>query len=132
MAIDYGGKRTGLAVTDDLQLIATGLETVSSKLIWDFLNGYFSAQEVETVVVGAPKGLRGEATDGTALADEFVAQFKKKYPTIPVVRWDERFTSNMAKHSMIAGGMKKKDRRNKGNVDRIAATLMLQEYLQYR
>ncbi|HVI49172.1 MAG TPA: Holliday junction resolvase RuvX [Chitinophaga sp.] len=132
LAIDYGKKRTGLAVTDPLQLIASGLTTVATHELIPFLKKYFAAEEVETIVIGDPKSLRGEATDATALVKECVRILKKNFPDIPIKQVDERFTSRMAFQTMIDSGLKKKDRQNKALVDEISATIILQEYLQHK
>ncbi|PSL47643.1 putative Holliday junction resolvase [Chitinophaga niastensis] len=130
MAIDYGKKRTGLAVTDPLQLIASGLTTVATHELIPFLKKYFAAEQVETIIIGEPKNLDGNATDATPLVIECIRIIKKNFPDIPVVKVDERFTSKMAFQTMIDSGLKKKDRRNKALVDEISATIILQEYLR--
>lgn len=130
MAIDYGKKRTGIAVTDPLKLIASGLTTVSTHELIPFLKKYFASEEVEQIVIGEPKNLDGNATDATALVNECVRILKKNFPDLPVVKIDERFTSKIAFQSMIDSGLKKKDRQNKALVDEISATIILQEYLQ--
>ena len=130
LCIDYGGKRTGIAVTDPLQIIATGLTTVESKELIPFLKTYFSTEKVELIVIGEPKNLDDSDTHATPLVQEAIKKLQKEFPSIPVKTVDERFTSKMAKQAMIDMGMKKKDRRNKGTVDEIAATMMLQEYMQ--
>ncbi|MBO9727659.1 MAG: Holliday junction resolvase RuvX [Chitinophaga sp.] len=130
MAIDYGKKRTGLAVTDPMQLIASGLTTIPTHELIPFLKKYFATEPVETIVIGEPKNLDGNATDATALVIECIRIIKKNFPDIPVVKVDERFTSKMAFQAMIDSGLKKKDRRNKALVDEISATIILQEYLQ--
>ena len=130
ICIDYGGKRTGIAVTDPLQIIATGLTTVDSKDLIPFLKKYFLQEEVELIVIGEPKNLDDSDTHATPLVKEAIKKLQKEFPQIPVKTVDERFTSKMAKQAMIDMGMKKKDRRNKRTVDEIAATMMLQEYLQ--
>lgn len=130
LCIDYGGKRTGIAVTDPLQIIATGLTTVDTPGLFDLLRQYFKAEEVEKVIVGYPTNWDDTATHATPLVDAFIKRFKKEFPSMPIEMVDERYTSKMAVQSMIESGMKKKDRRDKRNVDRIAATIMLQEYLQ--
>jgi putative Holliday junction resolvase len=132
LAIDYGKKRTGLAVTDPLQIIASSLTTVETRQLYAFLKDYFSKEEVEKVVIGLPKNLDGTATDGTPLVESFIIFFKNNFSTIPIDTIDERFTSKMAKQTMIDSGMKKKDRRVKGNVDMISATIILQDYLRSR
>ena len=130
LAIDYGGQRTGLAVTDPLQIIATGLSTIESKELISYLKKYFVEQEVEFMIIGMPKNWDESDTHGTPLAKAAIKKLQKEFPHIPLKEVDERFTSKMAKNAMLEMGMKKKDRRVKGNVDIIAATIMLQEYLQ--
>ncbi|MBS1497287.1 MAG: Holliday junction resolvase RuvX [Bacteroidetes bacterium] len=132
MAIDYGGKRTGIAVTDPMQLIATGLATIASAELIPFLKKYFAAEKVELIVIGLPKNWDESATHGTALAENAIRTIQKEFPEMPVKTVDERFTSKMAKDAMLQMGMKKKDRQNKKNVDEIAATIMLQDYMQSR
>ncbi|MEO8719484.1 MAG: Holliday junction resolvase RuvX [Ginsengibacter sp.] len=129
LCIDYGKKRTGLAVTDPLQIIATGLTTVDSQELISFLKKYFLREEVELIVIGDPKNLDDSDTHATPLVREIIKKLEKEFPNIPITKVDERFTSKMAKQAMIDMGMKKKDRRNKRNVDEIAATIMLQEYM---
>lgn len=129
MAIDYGGKRTGLAVTDPLQIIATGLTTVNTKDLFSFLKEYFSKEEMELVIVGYPTNWDESDTHATPLVKNFINKFKKDFPAIPLRQVDERFTSKMAKQAMLDMGMKKKQRRDKKLVDEIAATIMLQEYM---
>lgn len=131
MAIDYGGKRTGIAVTDEMQMIASGLTTVATKELFAFLTDYFSRENVIKVIIGEPKRLNNEPSQ---IADEivkFVEKFKEQFATIEVVRMDERFTSKMAFQTMIDSGLKKKQRQNKALVDEIAATILLQDYLTY-
>jgi putative Holliday junction resolvase len=129
LSIDYGLKRTGIAVTDPLQIIATGLTTVESKQLISFLKNYFLKEQVELIVIGEPKNMDDSDTHATPLVEKCIKDLQKNFPTIPVKKVDERFTSKMAKQSMIDMGMKKKQRRNKALVDEIAATIMLQEYL---
>lgn len=129
LAIDYGMKRTGIAVTDPLRIIATALETVESGKLMDFLKVYFQKEPVDQLVVGMPKRLNNEDTDMTPHVRQLLDQLAKKFPDKPVALIDERFTSVIALQAMIHGGMKKKDRRVKGNVDKISATLILQSYL---
>lgn len=129
MCIDWGGKRCGIAVTDPLQIISTGLTTVDTPNIWTFLKNYFAAEPVEKVLVGEPLNLNDTDTHSSQPVRDFVKKIQKDFPLIPVIMVDERFTSRMAKQSMIDSGMKKKDRRNKKLVDEIAATIMLQEYM---
>lgn len=130
LCIDYGGKRTGLAVTDTLQIIATALTTVATKDLFTYLKTYFSENEVELILIGYPSNLDGTATHATPLVNTAIKRLNKEFPAIPVKKVDEQYTSKMAVRSMIDMGMKKKDRRDKGNIDQIAATIMLQEYLQ--
>ena len=130
LAIDYGGKRTGLAVTDPLQIIATALETVPSSEVISYLKRYLQKEQVESFVVGMPKRLDNTDTNGTILVNRFLVVLKKEFPDMPIHLIDERFTSRMALDAMLAGGMKKKDRRNKANVDKISAVIILQSYLE--
>jgi putative pre-16S rRNA nuclease len=130
MAIDYGLKRTGLAVTDPFQIIATGLTTIESPRIINFLRDYFSREPVELIIIGDPRNWDDSDTHATPLVREVIIRLRKKFPTIPVETVDERYTSKMASQAMIDMGMKKMQRRNKALVDEIAATIMLQEYLQ--
>lgn len=130
LAIDYGAKRTGLAVTDPLGIIAGPLDVVASHLLEEYLKKYFSAEEVTDVVIGMPKNTDGSDTNATPLVQAFINRFKKVFPEKALVLHDERFTSKMALDAMIAGGMKKKDRRDKGRVDKISATIILQSYLE--
>jgi putative holliday junction resolvase len=132
LCIDYGLKRTGIAVTDPLQIISTGLATVDTHHLIPFLKKYFLEEMVELILIGHPKNLDNSDTHATPLVDRIIAQLKKEFPQIPVKPVDERYTSKMAKQAMLEMGMKKKDRRNKRTVDEIAATIMLQEYMQTR
>lgn len=129
LCIDYGKKRTGIAVTDPLQIIATGLTTVDSHELISFLKKYFQQEEVELMVIGDPKNLDDSDTHATPLVNAIIKKLEKEFPKIPIKKVDERFTSKMAKQAMIDMGMKKKDRRNKRTVDEIAATIMLQEFM---
>ena len=129
IAIDYGLKRTGLAVTDPGKIIATGLTTVESAQLIPFLKKYLLAEEVELFLLGEPKNLNATDTHATPLVNRFLTELQKHFPLIPVKRIDERFTSKMAVRTMIDSGLKKKDRQNKKLVDEIAATIMLQGYL---
>lgn len=130
LAIDYGGKRVGLAVTDTLQMIANGLDTISTSEIFTFLKNYVAKEKVVCIVVGEPKRLNNKATHSTEMTEKFVEELKKKFPAITIERMDERYTSKMAFQAMIDGGLKKKDRQNKETVDKVSATLILQSYLQ--
>ena len=129
LAIDYGLKRTGLAVTDPLQIIATGLTTVESPKLILFLKDYFKKEPVELILVGEPKNWDDSDTHATPLVKALVVRLQKEFPSMPLRMVDERNTSKMASRAMIDMGMKKKQRRNKALVDEIAATIMLQEYL---
>ena len=131
LAIDYGLKRTGLAVTDPLKIIANGLTTVESKELIPYLKKYFQQEQVELILIGEPKNLDDSDTHGTPLVRQCIETLKKNFPSIPVKTVDERYTSKLAVRSMVESGMKKKDRRNKALIDEIAATIMLQEYLQF-
>ena len=130
IAIDYGLKRTGLAVTDPLKIIATGLTTIESKQLIPFLKAYFAREEVELIIIGEPKNLDGSDTHATSLVKKVLKELEKNFPAIPIQTVDERFTSKMASRAMIEMGLKKKQRRNKALIDEIAATIMLQEYLK--
>lgn len=129
IAIDYGLKRTGLAVSDPLQIIATGLTTVDTRDMINFLKKYFAQEEVELIIIGDPKNWDESDTHATPLVKEAVKKLQNEFPKIPLKKVDERYTSKLAKQAMLEMGMKKKDRRNKRIVDEIAATMMLQEYL---
>lgn len=129
LAIDYGQKRTGLAVTDELQIIASGLTTVSSDALLAFLTDYFTREKVSKVLIGEPKQMSGEPSQSAAMIENFVQKFKQNFPEVPVVRVDERFTSKMAFQTMIDSGLKKKQRQDKALIDEISATIMLQDYL---
>ena len=130
ISIDYGAKRTGLAVTDPLQIIATGLTTVESKQLIPFLKDYFAREEVELIIIGEPKNWDDTDTHATPLVEKVIKQLEKNFPKIPIKRVDERYTSKMAKDAMLEMGLKKMQRRNKKLVDEIAATIMLQEYMR--
>jgi putative holliday junction resolvase len=130
LAIDYGLKRTGIAVTDPLQIIATGLTTVDTPQLFVFLKKYFNDEIIEMVIIGEPKNWDDTDTHATPLVQAFVKRFKKDFPAMPIKMVDERYTSKMAKQTMIDSGLKKKDRQNKKLVDEIAATIILQEYMQ--
>jgi putative Holliday junction resolvase len=132
MAIDYGTKRTGIAVTDSLRIIATALDTVPTNTLMDFLKFYLQKETVDEFVVGMPKTLKNEDSEIAPLVRKFVEELKTIFPEKPVHLADERFTSSMAQRAMIDGGMKKKDRRIKGNVDKISATIILQSFMAER
>lgn len=130
LCIDYGLKRAGIAVTDPLQIIATGLTTIESKLLIPFLKDYFSKEPVELILIGEPKNWDDTATHATPLVEKCVRELQKNFPSVPIKKVDERYTSKMAKDAMLKMGLKKMQRRNKALVDEIAATIMLQEYLR--
>jgi putative Holliday junction resolvase len=129
LAIDFGTKRTGIAITDELQLIASGLTTVDTRNLLIFLNDYFNTEKVELILVGEPKQMDGSPSDVETEIGKFLEKLSKLFPEIPVTRVDERFTSKMAFQSMIDGGLKKKQRQNKALIDEISATIILQQYL---
>lgn len=129
LAIDYGLKRTGIAVTDEMQIIASGLTTIPSETILSFLTDYFSNEKVGKVLIGEPKQMNGEPSESAPIIEVFVAKFKLTFPEMPMERVDERFTSKMAFQTMIDCGLKKKQRQNKALIDEISATIMLQDYL---
>lgn len=130
LAIDFGRKRTGLAVSDPLKLIANRLTTISSHKIWDFLSDYFMKEDVETVVVGYPRQMNNEASDAVRYINPFLKKFQQKYPEVKLELQDERFTSKMAFQTMIDGGVKKQKRQDKSMIDAISATIILQGYLE--
>jgi putative Holliday junction resolvase len=129
MALDFGTKRTGIAVSDELKMIASGLTTVKTPVLLDFLDKYFNEENVELVLVGEPKQKDDSASESEVYIQEFLKIFTKKFPEMPLKRVDERFTSKMAFQSMIDSGLKKKKRRDKALVDEISATIILQTYL---
>ena len=130
ISIDYGARRTGLAVTDPLQIIATGLTTVESKQLIPFLKDYFAKEEVELIIIGEPKNWDDTDTHATPLVEKIIKQLEKNFPKIPIKKVDERYTSKMAKDAMLEMGLKKMQSRNKKLVDEIAATILLQEYMR--
>jgi len=132
LAIDYGTKRTGLAVTDPMRIIATALETVETSGLINYLLTYFKRESVDEVVIGMPKQMDNTDSKTAPAVRKFMELFTKTFPDKPIQTLDERFTSSIAQRAMIAGGMKKKDRQVKGNVDKISATLILQDYLQMK
>ena len=129
LAIDYGIKRTGIAITDELQIIASGLTTVPSETAIAFLKDYFAKEKVSKVLIGEPKQMNGQPSESTEIIELFVSKFKNEFPDMSLERTDERFTSKMAFQTMIDSGLNKKQRQNKALVDEIAATIMLQDYL---
>jgi len=132
LAIDYGTKRTGLAVTDPLKIIATALETVETASLIKYLSDYFKKERVEAVVIGLPKKLNNTDSETAPAVRSFVEKFKSTFPDTPISTIDERFTSSIAQQAMLMGGVKKKDRQAKGNVDKISAVLILQDFLTMR
>ena len=129
ICLDYGGKRTGIAVTDPLQIIATGLTTVDTKDLIPFLTAYFKQEAVDLLLIGEPMNLDDSPTHATPLVLKAIEQLKKKFPLLPIQTVDERYSSKNAVRAMVEMGMKKKDRQNKKTIDQIAATILLQEYL---
>ena len=129
LAIDYGLKRTGIAVTDEMQFIASGLTTVESPKALDFLRDYFAKEKVERVIIGDPKQMNGQPSESAPLVEAFIEKFKTQFPDMPLERVDERFTSKMAFQTMIDSGLKKKQRQDKALIDEISATILLQDYL---
>ena len=129
MSLDYGKKRTGIAISDPLRIIASPVETVDTNELIGFIKKYIQIHEVDTFVVGYPLALDGNPTDATALVDKFLGKLQNVFPAKTIVKWDERFTSSTAQQTMHAMQLKKGQREQKGVTDRIAATIMLQEYL---
>lgn len=129
LAIDYGQKRTGIAVTDDLQIIGSGLTTIPSETVITFLKDYFAKENVAKVLIGEPKQMNGQPSESAPIIEAFVVKFKTAFPEMQLERVDERFTSKMAFQTMIESGLKKKQRQNKALIDEISATIMLQDYL---
>lgn len=132
MGIDYGRKRTGVAVTDPLQIIAGNLATVPTHSLMQYIKDYVARESVDRIVIGQPSQLNGEPSESMKYITPFVNRLRKELPDMPVVMYDERFTSTIAHQAMIDGGMKKSDRRDKSRVDAIAATIILNDYLQSR
>ena len=130
LAIDYGRKRTGLAVTDVLRITANPLLTIETNQLMEWLANYFTQEIVDEVVIGHPTQMNGEESESMNYIRPFMGNFKKQLPNIPITMYDERFTSVLAHQAMIAGGMKKKDRQNKAVVDKIAACIILEGYLE--
>lgn len=129
LAIDYGLKRTGIAVTDEMQIIASGLTTIASETTIDFLKGYFTKERVEKVLIGDPKQMNGLPSESAVLIEAFIVKFISEFPDMQIERVDERFTSKMAFQTMIDSGLKKKQRQDKALIDEISATILLQDYL---
>ena len=132
LSIDYGKKRTGLAVTDPLQIIAGGLATVATSELFDYLQAYIAREQVEMIVIGEPRQPNGEPSENLARVQQFVNCWRKAVPQVPIQFYDERFTSVLAHQAMLDGGLKKKARQNKGLVDEISATIILEDYMRSR
>ena len=132
LSIDYGKKRTGIAVTDPLQIIAGGLATVSTSELFDYLQAYIAREQVEMIVIGEPRQPNGEPSENLARVQQFVNRWRKAVPQVPILFCDERFTSVLAHQAMRDGGLKKKARQNKALVDEISATIILEDYLRSR
>ena len=132
LSVDYGKKRTGLAVTDPLQIIAGGLATVSTSELFDYLQAYVAREEVERIVIGEPRQPNGQPSENLQRVQQFVNRWRKAVPQIPIEYYDERFTSVLAHQAMIDGGLKKKARQDKALVDEISATIILQDYMRSR
>ena len=131
IAIDYGQKRSGIAVTDPLQMIANGLGTVASHELIAYLKKYMQSEPVDRIVVGEPKDMRNNASDSARFVEPFVKQLQKTFPGVIIERYDERFTSKMAFQSMIDAGLSRKKRQDKALIDTVSATLILQSYLEF-
>ena len=132
LSIDYGKKRTGIAVTDPLQLIAGGLATVSTSELFDWLKGYIAKESVERIVIGEPRQPNGQPSENLQRVQQFVSRWRKAVPEVPVEYYDERFTSVLAHQAILQGGLKKKARQDKALVDEISATIILEDYLRSR
>lgn len=132
LAIDYGARRTGLAVTDPARIIANGLTTVNTKDLWTFLTDYVQREKVDSIVIGMPVQMSGKASDNQSNIVPFINRWRKNFPEIPIEPFDERFTSVLAHHTMIESGIGKMARRNKALVDEISATIILQSYMESR
>ena len=130
LSIDYGKKRTGIAVTDPLQIIAGGLATVSTSELFDWLKAYLAKEQVERIVIGEPRQPNGQPSENLQRVQQFVNRWRKAVPDVPIDYFDERFTSVLAHQAMIDGGLKKKARQDKGLVDEISATIILEDYLR--
>ena len=130
VSIDYGKRRTGIAVTDPLQIIANGLATVSTSELFDWLKAYLAKEPVERIIIGEPRQPNGQPSENLGRVQQFVARWRKAVPEVPIEYYDERFTSVLAHQAMLDGGLKKKARQDKGLVDEISATIILQDYLE--
>jgi putative Holliday junction resolvase len=132
LALDYGKKRTGIAVTDPLQIIATGLETVDSNELIGYLKKYMATEPVEKILIGYPLNMDDSPTDATPLVEKFIGKFKNVFPNLPIEKWDERLSSRMASAAISGMGLKKKEREKRELIDTVSAVIMLQEYLESR
>ena len=132
LSIDYGKKRTGLAVTDPLQIIAGGLATVSTSKLFEWLQAYLAKEQVERIIIGEPRQPNGQPSENLARVQQFVNRWRKAVPAVPIEYYDERFTSVLAHQAMLDGGLKKKARQDKALVDEISATIILEDYLRSR
>jgi putative Holliday junction resolvase len=132
LSIDYGRKRTGLAVTDSLQIIASGLATVSTSELFEWLQAYIAKEPVERIVIGEPRQMNGEPSENLPRVQQFVNRWRKAVPQVPIEYYDERFTSVLAHQAMLDGGLRKKARQNKALVDEISATIILEDYMRSR
>ncbi len=132
LAFDYGAKRTGIACTDPDQMISTAIGTITSNEVISFLTDYLKREKVELFVVGYPKTLQNTPAESAPLVDDFITKLKSHFKEIPVAVYDERFTSKIAFRTMIAGGLKKMDRRNKATIDQVSAVIILQDYMEWR
>ena len=130
LSIDYGKKRTGLAVTDPLQIIAGGLATVSTSELFEWLQAYLAKEQVERIIIGEPRQPNGQPSENLARVQQFVNRWRKAVPSVPIEYFDERFTSVLAHQAMLDGGLKKKTRQDKALVDEISATIILEDYLR--
>ena len=131
LSIDFGRKRTGLAVSDPNRIIANGLDTISTAEIWEFLKDYLLREDVSIIVVGYPRQMNNKVSEAVKYIDPFLKKLKSRFPDVKVETYDERFTSKMAMAAMIEGGVKKKARRNKALVDKVSAVIILQSYLEF-
>ena len=132
LSVDYGRKRTGLAVTDPLQIIAGELATVSTSELFDYLKKYIEREQVERIIIGEPRQPNGEPSENLQRVQQFVNRWRKAVPEVPIELYDERFTSVLAHQAMLQGGLRKKTRQNKALVDEISATILLQDYMESR
>ena len=132
LAVDFGKKRCGLAATDDLRIIASGLDTVETSVLMEYLNKYFEKNTVDELVIGLPTDLKGNMSEVEQDIQKFIEEFKNEFPEVSVVRFDERFTSKIASYFISQSGKNKKQRQEKGLIDKVSATLILQQYLEQK